>query len=248
MRLQLNDLQGVAVEHVAGADADARCFAIRPTFDVVLVARGNGGVEGVRSFFAAGARALLWHFASESLAVDQTRAIDPALPMAWSLLFEDLIADPLWAEESPAQLRVDEFVHRVRLRRLLEVRSVAGQVIHEVGLAALPGGADPHALASAWAEQRRWVTGCSQSASGYLLRADAELGSVDAMRARCLAAALAVHLRERFGSRFWKEPGAGSLLRELWNTGGTYSAEELSAALGLGELQIDLLLVDAAKL
>ena len=62
------------------------------------------------------------------------------------------------------------------------------------------------------------------------------------LRGWCLEAQLSELLRERFGRRFWRERAAGELLKELWNTGATYSAEEIAAQLGLGALEIDRLI------
>ena len=46
-------------------------------------------------------------------------------------------------------------------------------------------------------------------------------------------------LRAEYGRRFWKRRPAGDLLKELWNTGTTLTAETLSGELGLGELSVD---------
>ena len=67
------------------------------------------------------------------------------------------------------------------------------------------------------------------------------------LRGRCLAVQLAERLRARFGTRFWHERGASGLLKELWNTGGTYRAESLAADVELGPLDIAPLIEDALR-
>ena len=81
--------------------------------------------------------------------------------------------------------------------------------------------------------------GCSVGAEGYLVDASPDLAALDELRARCVEARLSELLRAEYGRRFWKRRPAGDLLKELWNTGTTLTAETLSGELGLGEPSID---------
>ncbi|MBW2280317.1 MAG: hypothetical protein JRG82_06205 [Deltaproteobacteria bacterium] len=229
------------------ASGDARSFALRPPDQVVWAACGAGGVGGAWRAFGAAGSALAAAFCAESLPEGRRRAFDPALPLAWERLFENVWSAPEWLEESPLQLRAAEASEAFRLRRLLTLRSVCAQVVFERALADLPGGSDPHALAEAWAEVRERATHCRHATAGYLRAADPELASVHELRAQCFGAQLGERLRQRHGKRFWHERGAAELLKEVWNTGGTYRLETLASELELGPLDVAPLLEDALR-
>jgi hypothetical protein len=223
----------VSIGRGSGVEAGARCFA---PDEVVLAVRGGDGLESTLRFFAAAGCAWAEHFRSESLPVERRFAIDPALAPAWALLFESVLHDS--AGEGPAQLRAEELREQLRFRNLLSLRTTAARALFESALADLPGGSDPHAQAALFAECRERATALPHPTHGYLLGADAELGAVHELRARSLAGQLAERLRSRFGRSFWHERGAAELLKELWNTGGTYRAEELAADLDAGPLDV----------
>ena len=59
------------------------------------------------------------------------------------------------------------------------------------------------------------------------------------LRGRAFASQLRDFLRHEFGRSFWRERRCGDLLKELWQTGTTYSAEQLTDELGFGPLVLD---------
>ena len=59
----------------------------------------------------------------------------------------------------------------------------------------------------------------------------AGLGPADELRALALSAALRAHLREAHGARWFADPRAGRLLRELWLEGGALEPEALASEL-----------------
>lgn len=240
-------LDGVSLEVGSAVEAGARCFVPHAPGEVIVAVRGAGGLEAALCFFAASGRARAGQFCAESLPVERRSAIDPALARAWALLFENVLRDRAWAPEGPAQLRADELTEQLRLRNLWALRDVAARIVFESALADLPGGSDPHAQAGLFSECRERATALPHASAGYLIGADAELGSVHELRARCLAVQLAERLRARFGTRFWHERGASGLLKELWNTGGTYRAESLAADVELGPLDVAPLIEDALR-
>ncbi len=130
----------------------------------------------------------------------------------------------------------------VRATRSVRRRRCAAKVRYELELESLPNTADPRPLAELYTEELYTATGARTSEARYLYETDPWLYSVDTLRARCLESQLVEHLRTRFGRRFWRERRAGDLLKELWNTGATYTAEELAAALGIGPISVDLLI------
>ena len=105
-------------------------------------------------------------------------------------------------------------------------------------------------LAELHADELTAATHCRHSPHGALsdlLAGAAPLAAIDDLRALCLEAQLAAYLREGFGDAFWRERGAGDLLKELWSTGSTYTPASLAVELGLGEIAPGALLEELAE-
>jgi hypothetical protein len=50
------------------------------------------------------------------------------------------------------------------------------------------------------------------------------------------------HLKTRFGARWWASRMAGNLLKEMWETGDRYTADEMAAQIGIGPIEFDPLI------
>jgi hypothetical protein len=245
MGLGLSQIPGLQLEDAGErASSVVSCFPLRAPGEIVLLGHLPSGTDGSRALFAAAGRAFHYAFMSPSLPVERRRVMDRGLGAGFALLFEGLIGDFAWIEESPAQLRGEEFAQGVGLRRLLQLRRCAAQLRFELQLSQLETGHDSHALAEQRAESLSAATGYAHSTAGYLIGADAELGSAHRLRAHSFAAQLREALRNRFGRRFWRERSAGELLKELWNTGSTYSADALASELDFAPLDVTALLED----
>ncbi len=243
---------GIRTDRLSGLSIDleprprkqraAFCSAPRPPDEVYLVAWPSPGVPAYAGFLHAAGRALQHLYSSPSLPVERQRSADAALPEAWGTLLASRLADAVWIERGSPAVRAEAYAPDIRLRRCAALRRTAAAVRFELELASLEGGADPRTLDAVYAAELSEGAGCQWGPEGYLVGADALLASVDRLRGWCLEAQLSEFLRERFGRRFWRERGAGDLLKELWNTGSTYSAEELASELGLGALDVDALI------
>jgi hypothetical protein len=65
--------------------------------------------------------------------------------------------------------------------------------------------------------------------------------SADHLRGRIFSAMLDEHLMAKFGSNWHRLKAAGNFLKEIWETGRLYSADELSREIGLGPLDPHIL-------
>jgi hypothetical protein len=43
-------------------------------------------------------------------------------------------------------------------------------------------------------------------------------------------------LKSSFGSRWWNSSRAGNFLKEIWETGDRYTADEMAAQIGIGPI------------
>ncbi len=244
MAVRLDRLPGLSIDMAerAGKQAAPFCVAPRAPEEVFLVGWSRPGVPAHAGLLHETGRALQFLFTSSTLSVERRRSPDLALEEAWGALLSARLADPDWIETGPPAARAESYGPASRLRRCSELRRCAARVRFELELAALEGAADPAGLDAVYAAELSEASGSHWGPEGYLVAAAPTLSSVDCLRGWCLEAQLSELLRERFGRRFWRERAAGELLKELWNTGATYSAEEIASQLGLGALEIDRLI------
>ncbi|MEE8314018.1 MAG: hypothetical protein V3R91_06830 [Myxococcota bacterium] len=244
MAIRMGQLPGLSIDRAerVGKQLAAFCAAPRPPHEVFLVAWPRPGVPAYAGFLHEAGRALGYLFTSPELPVERRSGADAALEEAWGALLSSRLADPEWIAMGPPAARAESYAPDIRLRRCAMLRRCAAMVRFELELASLEGEADPGSLAALYQAELEEATGCRWGPEGYLIAAGSTLASVDRLRGWCLEAQLSELLRERFGRRFWRERAAGALLKELWNTGATYSAEEIASELGLGTLAIDPLI------
>jgi hypothetical protein len=203
---------------------------------VYVLAYPRGGLPDYESLFHEVGHALHFAFTSSALSVERRRLYDPALTETWAFLIHYRLGDPEWLTQSPAAERGAELVRELRLHKLFLVRRYAAKLRFELELAGIPSGESPKVLAERYAEELSRGTSLRYRPVGYLVDTDPDLYCADYLRAWCLETLLTQWLRERFGHRFWRTRRAGDLLKELWNTGGTYTADALAREIGLGPI------------
>jgi hypothetical protein len=240
---------GLSIDDEPRADREPSIerFALRVPEEIAVSAGLRLGPSAYASAFFAVGRALPLCFASPGLPVERRRPFDRALDRAFGWLLSDLWSDPLWIADFPAGRAADALGRSLRFRQLFARRRCAALAPAALALAALAGGADPRRVSARYAEDAHRATGLGHPETGYLERLDAELAALDELRGRALAAQLAEHLRQRFGRRFWRERAAGGLLKELWNTGSSYTAEGIAAELALGTLDVEIAIQDTLR-
>jgi hypothetical protein len=217
-------------------DPRARVAALRVPGELWISLAPRAGLPYWRDLFAQAGAALALAYSSPALPVERRRLGDPAAALAFGALLAGRLGDPAWLADGPLAPYADELLRDAALPRLLALRRACVEALAQAELAALPAGADVAELAGRWAQQVRDALGCEVAPVSHL-RAVEELDDACApLRAACLAVALCEQLRARHGRRFWRARAAGNLLKELWNTGTTYSAQELAEQLDLAPL------------
>jgi hypothetical protein len=214
------------------------CVAAQVPGEIYVSVSDTGGVDSVTALLHQTGRALQLAFTSPELPVERRRVGDPAVSELWGSLLSARLADPAWFADLIPSPALDAFERAARHQRLARLRRVAARVSYALELASQPAGSDPHPLAERFADALSRATGCHYRASGYLTGDEEPLYAVHELRAACLEARISELLRLEFGERFWRERRAGDLLKELWNTGCTYTADELASELGVGPIDV----------
>jgi hypothetical protein len=249
MGIRIEALPGVTFDGEArpGKHPRASCVAPRLPGEVYVLAYPRGGVSDYESLFHETGHALHFAFTSPALPVERRRIFDPALAETWAFLLNYRLTDPDWLVQSPASEQAELVLSPLRLHKLFLLRRYAAKLRFELEFSALPPGESTTPVAELYSEELSRATGLRYRPVGYLVDTDADLYCADYLRAWCLEARLSEWLRERFGRRFWRERRAGELLKELWNTGGTYTADGLADELGIGPIGPEALIEECLR-
>jgi hypothetical protein len=208
--------------------------------------RLRGGYWDYRALARQGGRAQQFAFTSPETRVEFRRAGRGAATEAFALLVESIVRDPVWLESRlglPRSARA--FRPLAALERVAEARRLAALAIYEEAL--YSGKLALSAAPARYAEMLSEATGVETGSAGHLASLDEDLPAPERLLAVALEAQLRDHFKMRFGSRWWEERGAGELLKEIWSAGGEYSAAEIAAELGLGEISFDPLDAELAE-
>jgi hypothetical protein len=212
------------------------CVPIKVPEEIKLSISLRGGPVDYQTMLHEAGHAQHYAWTSATLPVEFKIAGDPAVTEGYAFLFQYLMLDPTWLSELFQVSRPEDFVRQGWLRKLFAVRRYAAKLSYERVLhtsAALSEASRQYAL---WLTE---ATGFRHSGEEFLYDLDDYVYAANYLRAWLLEAQLREYLKTRFGNRWWKSPKATDFLIDLWNTGESYSAEELASLVDLGPLSLD---------
>lgn len=235
----------VDAESRPGKDPRAFCSPVRVPDEVYLVITPIGGVDDYLALFHEAGHAQ--HFAgmARDLPVEARRLGDDAVTETFAFLFEHLVEDPVWLERTLGFARNTDYLHLSATRRLLQYRRYAAKLRYEIEL---HGGADVDTMGGRYAELMSDAVLLPWPDEIYLDDVDRSFYAVNYIRAWALSSSLRGHLRERFGTRWFETRAAGGLLRELWNEGQRWDADEMARELGLPPIDFSRLVEDVGAI
>jgi hypothetical protein len=124
------------------------------------------------------------------------------------------------------------------LTRLVTIRRYAAKVIYEYDL---HSGENLASAATLYAQLQTEATKFKTDETDFLFDVDEGFYAANYLRAWAFEVALREHLKIRFGDHWWTSTRAGNFLREIWETGDRYNAQEMASQIGIGPITMDLL-------
>lgn len=228
-----------ALDFRSAAGTGVACFAPRIPDEVVV---STGPVEGAYRYYAglaASGSGMAFAHASPELPVERRIQLDPGLRQGWGFFFANYLSEERWLRELPVAQRSTDFVQEFRGWELIWIRHAAVCLQFERALAELPCGAEPGPAIANLSDWMQEGLGVAVDPRFALQLGSLELHSLHQLRGRAFARQLQDFFKHEFGRDYWRERRCGDLLRELWQTGATYSAEQIAAELGFGPLGLD---------
>jgi hypothetical protein len=217
----------------------AFCMPVLVPDEIKLVIRPIGGQSDYQALLHESGHAQHYGWTSAALLPEFKYAGDYALTETYAFLFDHLISDSAWLKEFLGFTDNQNFLRAVALARLAVVRRYVAKLIYESQLHAsddLAGAAD------LYAELQTSATRFQTSATEYLSDLDDGFYAASYVRAWALEVQLREYLRTRFGQRWWDARRAGNFLKEIWETGDRFTADEMAAQIGIGPIAFDLLI------
>lgn len=217
----------------------AFCMPISIPEDIKLVIRPAGGQSDYQSFLHESGHAQQYGWASAQLPPEFKYTGDYALTETYAFLFNHLISDSDWLAVFLGVKDSADFVRSVMLARLVTVRRYVAKLIYERQLHL---DEDLASSSQLYAELQTSATDFKTRPGEFLFDLDDSFYSASYLRAWAFEVSLREYLKTRFGSRWWASRRAGDFLKEIWETGDRYTADEMAAQIGIGPLRFDQLI------
>jgi hypothetical protein len=223
----------------------AFCAPIEVPGRVVLVIQPMGGADDWRALFHEAGHTEHYANTSASLPMEQRRLGDVAVTEGWAMLIQHLTDDPAWLTKRLDFPRPQEFAEEGSTQLLYMVRRYCAKLLYEI---------DFHTAEDVSTQASRYVSLLGNALKIEPAQVD-YLGDLDPgfyvtgyLRSWAFEAQLRTHLKERYGSDWFTDREAGSLLRELWSLGMSQNADDMLKDVTGAELQMDAvsLVVDEA--
>lgn len=231
-------------EAYLGSGVGAVCHAFAVPDDVRLAVSTRSGRPALVAFLAAYGQALHHGYTDPSLSVEQRRMGDGSVVHAAGGLFETLGRDRSFlvrVYDFPHS-RLEDFRRISALCALLRVRSEI--VALRYTLAYFDEGAD----GASYVESMQEVTGFEHDSREAIWRVDPGFGVARRLRGAQLAAVHAAAVRSRYDEDWYRNPKAGAYLKDLFEHGQRYTAQEIAVQLGAQRLNFDALVGELEQL
>ncbi len=217
----------------------AFCAPVSIPDDIKLVIRPAGGQSDYQAFLHESGHAQHYGWTSPLLRPEFKYMGDYALTETFAFLFNHLASESAWLARLLGFTNNREFTLSALLARLVTIRRYAAKLLYECRLHA---GETLNGAARLYADLQSRSTGFAAGQAEFLFDLDDSFYSANYLRAWAFEVALREHLKEKFGREWWAEKRAGNFLKEMWETGDRYTADEMASQLGLGPVSFDPLI------
>jgi hypothetical protein len=214
----------------------AFCAPIEVPGRVVLVIQPMGGADDWRALFHEAGHTEHYANTSANLLMEEKRLGDVAVTEGWAMLMQHLTDDPAWLTKRLDFPRPDEFEREGVTQLLYMVRRYSAKLLYELEFHQAD---DPTQLSNRYVEILGDALKIEPAAADYLADIDSSFYVTGYLRSWAFEAQFRTHLRERFGNDWFTKREAGSLVRELWETGMSMTADEMLSEVTGQELAMD---------
>ena len=207
----------------------AFCAPVKVPGEVYLMISPQGGRDDTQTLLHEAGHTEHFAHVRPGLPFERRFLGDNSFTEAFAFLFQYLAEEPAWLEEV---MGVDAapLANYARAVKLIFLRRYSAKLGYERRLHAAD--ADLAAMPGEYARRLSAAVHVDWPRETWISDVDPFFYAACYIRAWATERALRAHLVERFGERWFTEPAAGDLLKEIWSRGQRALAEELLGELG----------------
>jgi hypothetical protein len=220
------------------------CIPIRIPHEIKISMLPENGSKQYAALLHESGHAHHFAWTSPSLPVEYRIWGDRALSESYAFLLESLILDPQWLARTFSFTKSEEFLRFQFLFRMFLIRRCSGRLccalrLHEQrSLEAMP---------QTYAQTMKSYTGLGHQPELWLDDIADGFECADYLRGWILGSMLKEYLRSKYGNAWFWNRSAGRFLKEIWETGQLYRADELCREIGIGDLDLQALADELSK-
>jgi oligoendopeptidase F len=211
----------------------AFCAPILVPEQIKLVIRPIGGQSDYLTLLHEGGHAQHYGWTSRDLSPEFKYTGDYALSETYAFLFNHLPCEADWLTFSLGLRENGDLIGSMMLAKLVTVRRYAAKFLYECEL---HDNGDLATAPSLYAEMQTRATKFLTAGTEFLFDLDDSFYSASYLRAWAFEVILRDYLKSRFGKAWWSSRRAGSFLKEIWETGDRYTADEMASQIGIGPI------------
>ena len=222
-----------------GKSPRAFCTAVKIPGEIYLSLFPNGGLDSYTGFLHEMGHALHFAHTDPGLLFEEKYLGDYSVTESYALLFDHLMFYEPWLKKFTGfeSSNLKNYMHIRAFYELFQLRKLAFKLNYELFLSSTPGLEGKKQM---YAGLKYRILHVKSSSSDYLSDIDTYFYSARYIRAWMLQSVLQNRLSSEFSSDWFINRKSGKYLKELWNSGQKYSADELSADIFRSQLNLDL--------
>ncbi len=228
-----SDSVDIDLERREGKRPEPLCIPIRIPQEIKIVMLPEDGARHCRSLLHEIGHAYHFAWTSPSLPLEHRIMGDGALSESYAFLFEHYLRDPQWLNRTLSFMKSAEFLRFQALHRLFLIRRCAGKLKFAVRLFECK---DFEGMPEVYFQTMKNYTGLAHPPEFWMGDLSDGFYAADHLRGWICEAMLREYLRTRFGNSWIMSRSAAAFLKEIWETGQLYRADELCGEIGIGKL------------
>jgi hypothetical protein len=207
----------------------AFCAPVRAPHEVYLVIAPQGGRDDYETLLHEAGHTEHYAHVEPGLSFERRQLGDNSFTEAFAFLFQYLAHEPAWLGDVLG-VDAEPIAGFATANKLIFLRRYAAKLAYERSLHA--GDKPLDAMADEYAQRLSAAVHVDWPRETWISDVDPFFYTARYLRAWATERSLRAHLVERFGERWFAEPAAGELLRDIWSKGQRAHAEELLGELG----------------
>jgi hypothetical protein len=226
------------LENREGKSAIAACIPIRIPQEIKVLMLPENGAGSYASLFHEIGHAYHFAWTSPSLPMEHRIMGDGAVSESYAFLMESFLQDPQWLARMFSFVKSSAFLRFRALLRLFLIRRCAGKLRYAV---AFYEKESFEGMPEFYAGTMKAYTGLTHLPEYWIYDLSNGFYSSHHLRGWIFEAMLREYLRTKFGNSWMISRSAAGFLKEIWETGQLYRAEELCKEIGMGDLNPQVL-------